>query len=55
MFAAAHRLLGRKVDVVGVDACLMTTIEVAYQLRNHAQILVGSEEGLVVRSPRIDA
>jgi hypothetical protein len=31
------------VDLVGMDACLMTMIEVAYQLRDHARILVGSE------------
>lgn len=40
----AHQLLGRKVDLVGMDACLMTMLEVAYQIRDHAQILVGSEE-----------
>ncbi|MBI2525267.1 MAG: hypothetical protein HYY95_07040 [Candidatus Rokubacteria bacterium] len=44
LLARAHRLLGRKVEVVGMDACLMTMIEVAYQLRDHAQVLVGSEE-----------
>ncbi len=44
VLATAHRLLGRKVDVVGMDACLMTMIEVAYQLRDHADVLVGSEE-----------
>ena len=44
VLASAHRLLGRKVDVVGMDACLMTMIEVAYQLRDHAHVLVGSEE-----------
>jgi hypothetical protein len=27
-----------------MDACLMTMLEVAYQLRDHARILVGSEE-----------
>jgi hypothetical protein len=27
-----------------MDACLMTMLEVAYQLRDHAQVLVGSEE-----------
>src|SRR5690349_13087120 len=42
--ASAHRLLGQKVDVVGMDACLMTMLEVAYQLRDHAKVLVGSEE-----------
>jgi hypothetical protein len=40
----AQRVLGRPVDVVGMDACLMTMLEVAYQLRDHARILVGSEE-----------
>jgi hypothetical protein len=44
VLATAHRLLGRKVDVVGMDACLMTMLEVAYQLRDHAKVLVGSEE-----------
>jgi cysteine peptidase C11 family protein len=44
VLAKAHRLLGRKVDVVGMDACLMTMLEVAYQLKDHAKVLVGSEE-----------
>jgi hypothetical protein len=44
VLATAHYRLGRKVDVVGMDACLMTMIEVAYQLRDHAEVLVGSEE-----------
>lgn len=44
VLAHAHRALGRPVDVVGMDACLMTMLEVAYQLRDHARILVGSEE-----------
>src|SRR3990172_9807930 len=44
VLARAHRLLGRKVDLVGMDACLMTMIEIAYQIRDHACVLVGSEE-----------
>jgi hypothetical protein len=40
----AHRTLGRKVDLVGMDACLMTMLEVAYQIRDDACMLVGSEE-----------
>jgi hypothetical protein len=44
VLATAHRALGRKVDLAGMDACLMTMIEVAYQLRDNAQVLVGSEE-----------
>src|SRR5215470_11222803 len=43
VLATAHHRLGRKVDLVGMDACLMTMIEVAYQLREHAEVLVGSE------------
>jgi hypothetical protein len=44
VLGTAHQLLGRKVDVVGMDACLMTMIELAYQIRDHARVLVGSEE-----------
>ncbi|MFQ5830511.1 MAG: clostripain-related cysteine peptidase [Candidatus Methylomirabilia bacterium] len=44
VLASAHRLLGRKVDPVGMDAYLMTMLEVAYQIRDHALVLVGSEE-----------
>lgn len=40
--AAQH--LGRdKIDVLGLDACLMAMIEVAYQIRNEASYLVGAE------------
>jgi hypothetical protein len=42
--AHAHRVLGRPLDIVGMDACLMTMLEVAYQVRDHARILVGSQE-----------
>jgi hypothetical protein len=43
VMARAHDLLRRPVDLVGMDACLMTMLEVAYQIRDHARILVGSE------------
>jgi hypothetical protein len=43
VLAGAQAELGRPVDVVGMDACLMTMLEVAYQLKDHARILVGSE------------
>ena len=42
--AHGHRVLGRPLDIVGMDACLMTMLEVAYQVREHARILVGSQE-----------
>jgi hypothetical protein len=42
--AAAYRALGRKLDVLGLDACLMAMVEVAFELRMHVRLLVGSEE-----------
>jgi len=33
-----------KIDVFGLDACLMATTEVAYQIRNHTSIFVASEK-----------
>lgn len=35
---------GRKLDVLGFDACLMQMIETGYALRNVADVMVGSEE-----------
>lgn len=45
-FATAIRdaIPGRKLEIVGLDACLMSTIEVGYALRDVASILVASEE-----------
>ncbi|HEY9205781.1 MAG TPA: clostripain-related cysteine peptidase [Candidatus Methanoperedens sp.] len=34
----------KRFDIVGFDACLMNTIEVAYQLKDTAKVIVGSEE-----------
>jgi len=31
-------------DIIGFDACLMSMLEVAYQVKNQAQVLVGSQE-----------
>jgi len=36
--------MGKKIDVVGMDACLMAMTEVAYQIKDYADILVASEE-----------
>jgi hypothetical protein len=41
---ATTALLNRKVDVLGFDACLMSMIEVAYQVRNGASVMVSSED-----------
>jgi len=34
------------VDLVGFDACLMGMIEVAYEIRTNAEVMVGSEESV---------
>ena len=36
--------LGRPVDLLGMNACLMATVEVVYQVRNAARVYVASEE-----------
>ena len=36
--------MGKNIDIVGMDACLMAMTEVAYQIKNCADILVTSEE-----------
>ena len=43
VLARACTLIGRKIDILGMDACLMTMVEVAWQLRDSVEILVGSE------------
>ncbi len=37
-------VFGRKIDLVGMDACLMAMVEIAYQIKDHANILVGSQQ-----------
>ncbi|MFH1831428.1 MAG: clostripain-related cysteine peptidase [bacterium] len=34
---------GKKIDVIGMDACLMAMLEVAYQIKDYACYFVGSE------------
>ncbi|GAG72110.1 unnamed protein product [marine sediment metagenome] len=36
--------MGKNIDIVGMDACLMAMTEVAYQIKDYADILVASEE-----------
>jgi hypothetical protein len=36
--------IGQKLDLIGMDACLMATIEVAHQLRKNVAHMVASEE-----------
>ncbi|MBW2139362.1 MAG: hypothetical protein JRH06_17680 [Deltaproteobacteria bacterium] len=35
---------GRPIDILGMDACLMNMVEVAYQLKDCVYVIVGSEE-----------
>jgi hypothetical protein len=42
--AEIEKNLGKKLDVLGFDACLMQMIEVAYAVKDHAGYLVASEE-----------
>jgi len=36
--------IGKKIDIIGFDDCLMAQIEVAYQLKEYADYIIGSEE-----------
>lgn len=44
VLARVTRAAGRPFDVLGMDACLMSMLEVAYPLRDAARVLVASEE-----------
>ncbi|MFH1254845.1 MAG: clostripain-related cysteine peptidase [bacterium] len=37
-------VLGKKIDLVGMDACLMSMVEIAYEIKDYADILVASQE-----------
>jgi len=41
---SVSKSLRRKIDIVGMDACLMSMAEVAYQIRDSAAFVVGSEQ-----------
>jgi len=43
VLAGICALLGRKIDLLGMDACLMNMVEVAHQLRDSVKVIVGSE------------
>ena len=40
----ANKILGKKIDVLCFDACLMQMVEVAYAAKDHVNYMVGSEE-----------
>ena len=35
---------GHPVDILGLDACLMAMVELAYEMRDHAGVVVGSQQ-----------
>ncbi len=37
-------ILGKRIDLLGMDACLMSMIEVAYEIKDYANVMVSSEE-----------
>ena len=43
VLARTCTLIGRKIDILGMDACLMNMVEVAWQLRDSVDCIVGSE------------
>jgi hypothetical protein len=44
VLAAIARDLGRPIDVLGLDACLMSSLEVAFEVRPFVDVMVASEE-----------
>lgn len=44
VLSQAIKTLGQPLDILGMDACLMSNLEVAYQVRPYAKYLVASEE-----------
>lgn len=40
------RIAGRPLDILGMDACLMSNLEVAYQVKNYVRYVVASEENV---------
>ena len=44
VLANIRKKLKRNIDILGMDACLMSMVEVAYQMRDAVDYSVGSEE-----------
>lgn len=40
----ASKIIGRKIDIYGSDACLMGMVEVAHQMKDSVQYFIGSED-----------
>lgn len=65
--SSIKQMIGKNLDILGMDACLMAQLEVAYQIRDFVNIMIGSEEeeptdgwpydailDAIVRNPGID-
>ncbi len=37
-------IIGKNIDIIGMDACLMAMLEIGYQIKNSADILVASQQ-----------
>jgi Clostripain family len=44
VLAEAVARIGRPIDLLGFDACLMNMLEVVYQVRDQSRVVVGSQE-----------
>ena len=44
LLASMKKILKHKIDILGMDACMMSMAEVVYQLRDSVSLTVGSEE-----------
>jgi len=44
--SAISTQMGKRIDIVGMDACFMAMTEVAYQIKDYTDILVTSEESV---------
>jgi hypothetical protein len=44
VLAKAMRYFGKPLDILGLDACLMCNIELAYELKDCVRYMIGSEE-----------
>ncbi|HET6550189.1 MAG TPA: clostripain-related cysteine peptidase [Solirubrobacter sp.] len=44
VLAKAHKALGQPLDLLGMDACLMSCLEVSFQTAAHVRAVVSSEE-----------
>ncbi|HWQ11224.1 MAG TPA: clostripain-related cysteine peptidase [Roseiflexaceae bacterium] len=48
--AEARQILGRPLDLLGMNACQMASAEVAYQLRGSARVYIASQEDMPAES-----